>query len=107
MSRKPINPAGGLLEAAVLLGEGNPGALTVLRDLLADRETAFTILHLEDMNIRGSQIWVAYKDHCKCDLGTFVKACFERDPAMVATVNQECADSGEVAVERGASEVWE
>jgi hypothetical protein len=39
------------------------------------------------MGMRGSQIWVAYKDHCKCDIAKFRQALIDRDPAMVATVN--------------------
>lgn len=63
------------------------------------------ILDLDDMGMRGSQIWVAWKDHCKCDLEAFKKALQDRDPAMVATVNASRghADGTPRAVTGGAS----
>ncbi len=42
------------------------------------------------MNIRGSQIWVGYKDHCKQDIEAFKTAISQRDQAMVDTINSEC-----------------
>lgn len=67
--------------------EGNPGALQVLMKLAEDPMGLMFILDLDDMGMRGSQIWIAWKDHCKCDLEVFKKALRDRDPAMVATVN--------------------
>ncbi len=63
------------------------------------------VLALDDMNLRGWQIWVAWKDHCKADMPTFLKALAERDPEMVATVNSSKGGSPETprAVTCGAS----
>ncbi len=73
-----------------LMSEGNPGAITVLGNIMSnDPISGFnTLLHLDDMNIRGSQIWVAFKDYCKKDLSMLVEAVFKRDPKMVSKVNE-------------------
>lgn len=86
------------------MSEGNPGALRVLMEMLqGDQMGGFmSILGLDDMNIRGSQIWVAYKDHCKSEIATLREAINGRDPALVATVNRE-HPHGEQAVTSGAS----
>ena len=56
------------------------------------------------MNIRGSQIWVAYKDLYKENTDRFVKAIRNRDKNMVDFINQEIATiGGEKAVTGGAS----
>ena len=39
----------------------------------------FDILSLDDMNMRGSQIWVAYKDHCGQDIEKFIACIKERE----------------------------
>ena len=103
---------GGVVSLLVQMSEGNPGAAGVLADLIKDDpEGGFMkVLHLDDMNIRGSQIWVGYKDHCGQDLEVFKKALVDRDQAMVDTINGECfqPDLGyegykEKAVPSGAS----
>ena len=93
----------GVLE---IMSEGNPGALGVLVKLLAaEPELALFkhILPLDDMNIRASQIWVAYKDWAGGDLGKLTQAIEDRDQEMVDAVNRECVSYGEVAVRNGAS----
>jgi hypothetical protein len=85
------------------MGEGNPGALSVLTQLLelgVDGLTA--ILDLDDMNIRGEQVWLAYKDHCNQDLDLLTKLARKRDEDMVNTVNDRCS-TNEVAVKNGGS----
>ena len=58
------------------MSEGNIGAVKVMMRIieLEGDIGLCTILDLNDMNIRGSQIWVGYKDYCKCDIGLFVKS---------------------------------
>jgi hypothetical protein len=76
------------------MSEGNPGALTVLMQIV-DRDPALgmlQILNLDDMNMRGCQIWVGYKDHCGEDIDRFIEAMKSRDPQMVEVVNRECPD---------------
>ena len=58
------------------------------------------ILNLDDMNIRGSQVWLGYKDHCGEDIEKFVQCAKNRDESMVEAIN---ANSEEVAVRHGAS----
>lgn len=87
------------------MGEGNPGALAVLMQLLENpdfKESVHIILSMDDMNIRGSQIWVAFKDHCKQDLELLKKLVLARDKELIATVNKECPGA-EKAVMGGAS----
>ena len=85
------------------MSEGNPGAISVLIGLQKDPLHLLTILHLDDMNIRGSQIWVGYKDCCDCDIDKFSEKVKARDQGMVDHINNECASYGEIAVTSGAS----
>ena len=69
-------------EAVFKMSEGNPGAITVMARLLkeaplidldsADSQSLnmgiIPILALDDMGIRGSGIWILYKDICGMDL---------------------------------------
>lgn len=64
-------------EAMLKMSEGNPGAMTVLIDLinrehLIDPDSALgglgTMLSMDDVDIRGPLIWVCYKDLCGEDL---------------------------------------
>ena len=104
MSRKSINITDNTETVTLLLAEGNPGGLTILARILESRGLVGfdTLLHLDDMNIRGSQIWIGYKDYCKEDLNKFVEAVKRRDPEMVKLIN-DLDDGDEVAVIRSAS----
>ena len=104
MPRRKIGLMSSSLEVAEIMSEGNPGALHVICDLLKAKDI-FSILGLDDMNLRGSLIWLAYKDYCKCDLPQLIGAISSRDPEMVAFINQYCNRAGvaEKAVISGAS----
>lgn len=83
------------LEGLIIkMSEGNPGAITVLAELTKAKgmDVLWLILGLDDMNIRGSQIWVGFKDHCGGDAAKFEQAIKDRDPEMVATINRACPD---------------
>ena len=87
--RKPIGFGVNGMELLTTMGEGNPGAFTVLAMLLKESQDNFgLILDLDDMNIRGTQIWVAYKDHCCQDMARFNKLVGDRDKDMIDTVNR-------------------
>jgi len=91
---------------AVDMSEGNPGGLSVVAKLLKlGLRGTVCLLNLDDMNIRGCQIWVGYKDYCKEDIDAFIKAAKERDPKMVEMINANCIydDYTETAVTSGAS----
>jgi hypothetical protein len=95
-----------LIDLIVLMGEGNMGGLSVAAKLAYTGENGtFMLLHLDDMNIRGTQIWIAFKDYCKENMEEFIKCIKARDAAMIEKVNEvgllnECLWK---AVEIGAS----
>jgi hypothetical protein len=105
--RKAIDVFSGAstLDVLIEMAEGNPGAITALGQIVnGDIANLIDVLHLDDMNIRGCQIWVGFKDHCKQDVEVFRKAIRARDPAMVDTINRICVPQiGERAVAHGAS----
>lgn len=92
MARKPIDLDGSTVEALVLLSEGNPGAVTVLGQIAQKypKELLLLLFDLDDMNIRGSQIWVGYKDHCGENIDRFVQCIRDRDPDMIEKINEQC-----------------
>jgi len=51
-------------DALIKMSDGNPGALTVMMDMFkAEGADAIVLLcHLDDMDIAGQYIWIAYKD---------------------------------------------
>lgn len=102
--RQKIQLTDTAMDVMQTMSEGNPGALSVLMMMLqADPKNLMVILSLDDMNIRGTQIWVGYKDYCgamrngddspptedEC-LRRFLKAIDDRDPKMVEAINNEC-----------------
>ena len=76
-------------DLAVLLSEGNPGGLSVVMQILNGPQP-LALLSMDDMNIRGTQIWVGYKDYCGEDIDKFLKCLKDRDQSMVDTINNEC-----------------
>lgn len=106
MQREKINLSTTTMDLIMQMSEGNPGALSVIVQLLKEGPMGLMdILNLDDMGMRGSQIWCGYKDHCKQDINAFRQALRDRDPAMVATVNASCGHAPETpaAVTSGAS----
>ena len=90
MARKSLS-MDSTINLLVEMAEGNPGGLNVLASMLKENEdNLMCIMHLDDMNIRGSQIWVGYKDHCKEKMEDFIKCIKARDPEMIKTINNEC-----------------
>ncbi|MBP2494625.1 hypothetical protein ABID82_005250 [Methylobacterium sp. PvP062] len=85
--------------------EGNMGALRVLTDLsqkIQGMDFMMFVLDLDDMNIRGAQIWVAYKDVCRNDLEALIKRVKGRDPTLADAIN-DVIPEGERAVPHGGS----
>ena len=101
-SRQKIS--GDPMTSIVEMAEGNIGAIRVLTDLCQpDLMMGFmTILGLDDMNIRGPQIWIAFKDYCGQDIEKLRAVIKARDPAMVAMINERSGIK-EQAVTSGAS----
>ncbi len=106
-SRPKIGLTDSPRDVLIMMSEGNPGALSAMIKLLQRDQTFgfIRILSLDDMGMRGSQIWIGFKDHCKEDIEAFEKAIDDRDPAMVATVNASRGNSPGTppAVTSGAS----
>lgn len=61
------------MEMLVAMAEGNPGAATVLAQTINHKwknniPGLLVVLHLDDLEIYGSDIWVLYKNCCGEDL---------------------------------------
>ena len=95
--REQIKLNGTTMDMVMTLSEGNPDAIRIISQLLACEGGFIDVLNLDDMNIRGEQIWVAYKDHCKGDLEELRRLIRARDQGLVDTVNAECPDRRAVA----------
>jgi hypothetical protein len=89
--RAPIRPDMNVSDLLVCLSEGNPGGLTVLRKLIDEGEI-YTILALDNMNIRGPQLWVLFKDLAKGDLQMVKHFVETRSPEWVKHINEECPE---------------
>ena len=88
--------------------EGNPGAINVMMTLVNEGDAGLaSILILDDMNIRGTQIWCVYKDYCKQDIKALIESLADSKKrlAMVDSVNKigEMGNHKWKAVEYGAS----
>lgn len=105
IKRDRISLNDSMLDVMLKLAEGNPGAITVLTQIVKQDSTEgfFILLGLDDMNIRGSQIWVGYKDYCDCDLTKFIEAVTNRDGNMVAEINRAFSSDQPQAVTHGGS----
>jgi hypothetical protein len=106
--RKNISLNMSLMDLLVLMSEGNPGAATTLCDLWAkyqDSDAFMLVLFLDDMNIRGTQIWIGFKYYCNQDLDVFAQAIRDRDQGMIDCINEEGRNGNhtEVAVKNGGS----
>ena len=102
MNRNKLKLSDSFVDVQVRMAEGNPGAASVIGKIMHDSDGPFTLMHLDDMNIRGSQIWVGYKDHCNEDIDEFILCANSRSAAMVETINNE-GGSVHTAVVGGAS----
>ena len=114
------------------MSEGNPGAINIMMSVATSREgldSMLFLMNLDDMNIRGSQIYIGFKDYClytmqaeerelakkgkrdpepidaKAHLERFVKCVKDRSKAMVNKINEEgrLGNHPHVAVTSGGS----
>lgn len=88
-TRKEIELNGTEMDLLLTMAEGNPGAARALGEMMSTTDGFMNVLDLDDMNIRGTQIWVAYKAHCQCNISKLNHCIRERDPDMIETVNKE------------------
>ncbi len=101
--RRPIELHHSMVDLLVVMSEANPGAMAVLSQLAKIEHGFMYILHFDDMNMRGSQIWAAYKDYCGQDINKLIECLKSRDQEMVNKVNEVCASYGHSAVQYGGS----
>jgi hypothetical protein len=89
--RQPIHWDDSLREVTLKMAEDNPSAMRVLMKILGKFGYGglSLILQMDDMNIRGKQIWVGYRYHCDADIDQFVRCIRDRDPEMIETINRE------------------
>lgn len=89
-TRKKIELKMDVIDVLVTMAEGNPGAINAIRQLMDGNENGILdVLRLDDMNIRGSQIWVGFKDVCEGNVELFRKKIRDRDMEMVHLINKE------------------
>lgn len=107
--RERLSETNDVRELIQEISEGNPGALSVFARLAAefefdkddDRNYLCTVIRdLDDMNIRGSQIWIGLQDFAKGDYARLLRAIEIRCPSLVACINAS-NESTEVAVRSG------
>ena len=70
-----IEPTDNSSDVIFKLAQGNPGAISVLLQLikkLGEMKSIIFFLSLEELDLRGSKIWEIYKDHCKEDIDMFI-----------------------------------
>lgn len=107
--RKSIDGLHGI-ELVMVMAEGNPGAVGVMTTMIRERGSVIAsimIRILDMMNIRGSQIWVAYKDYAGSDMNRLVDALSTNDSGLIAKVNEECSSYGELATVADTTEKGE
>lgn len=105
-AREKITSDDNILSIISKMSEQNPGAITSLSSLIKDdpKSGFMLILSLDDMNIRGSQVWTVYKDYCNEDIEKFKEVIHNRDNDMIEFINEQSASiNGEKAVAGGAS----
>lgn len=83
-----------LVDKIVKLVEGNPGALTVILEFKGMPEFFLEAVvdYLLDVDIKGSQIWVIYKDRFGSDFEAFAKW-------VLAKMNESGIDTAELATQ--------
>ena len=89
--RLPIRMTDSIADSLPLMSEGDPEALKIITNIVKlGTQAALLVLDMDDMNIRGEQIVVAYRDICKLDTIKFLNAIKARDPFLVKRLNVLC-----------------
>lgn len=61
-----------ITESLAKMADGNPGAVTVLLQLMPMENGVMKVIHLDSIKIYGSDIWVLYKNCCGEDINKLV-----------------------------------
>lgn len=105
--RPPIDLNWDIKDLVAFMCEGNLGGLSVMMHMLREGdvgEAMHAILLMDDMNIRGPQIWVAFKYACKGNIEELKERLKKRDPTLIEYINTELGeDYPWVATTIGAS----
>lgn len=84
-------------DMVAFLCEGNPGAINAMIALRSETgslaKAMLTLIGMDEMNIRGPQIWVMYKYVCGGDVNKMYECVKARDPEAVAHINKEMGNS--------------
>lgn len=75
-----------MADVLIKLSEGDPEAFGVCIELSKQPHGVVYLLDLDDMGIRGSSIWLAFKDFAGQDIRLLIKALESRDPKMVSKI---------------------
>ncbi|QRM29046.1 hypothetical protein [Microvirga sp. VF16] len=92
-------------ELITVVSEGHPDSVDIL--FLVFQHATFpaaVLLDLDDMNMRGKQIWLAFHQVCDGRITHFILRVTCRDVALVSTVNALTLGEHEQAVCHGGSE---
>ena len=71
MGNEKITGDMNIMDMMMVMSEGNPGALTVLMQMMQNPTSIFDVLLLDSLDIRGSKIWMLYSDSCGKNTGKF------------------------------------
>ncbi len=71
MGNEKITGDMNIIDMIMVMSEGNPGALTVLMQMMQNPTSFFDVLLLDSLDIRGSKIWMLYSDSCGKNTGKF------------------------------------
>lgn len=66
-----------IVDATIKMADGNPGAVTVMAELLKMQDGFIALAHLDDAGIYGPNIWLAYKDVCGSDINELHNKLFD------------------------------
>lgn len=70
MARK-INRNMSIMDSAMIMSEGNPGAISIIMDMITTPTGSLDLLLLDSLDIRGSRLYMLHNDCCGCDPDKF------------------------------------
>lgn len=106
MERVPLRVGITVKEAIMTLSEGNPGSINVMCQFLHLPECAELLMTLDEMNLRGRQIFVAYRLGSNQNMLQFIDNLKQRNQLMCDIVNDACINhrfKERAVVKRGRS----
>jgi hypothetical protein len=94
------------MDALIRMSEGHPGCVQALVEIVKHAPDPIGILlDLDDMNMRGDQIWCGYHDVCDENVEAFIRQGLERDSRLLTAVNVLAFSDDETVVPAGASDL--